>query len=230
MKKRKIGYVYSSVSGKFPFRGEKNISFESKLEEAFLTSMAFNDSVLDIEEQPFTIEYETKEGKVATYTPDFLVEFKFVATTGNSKNIPFLKPLLVEVKPRKILRKDFCKFRPKYEAAISYCHQNDMRFRIYDESRIYTPYYENIVFLQRYTRAKYDPHTEKRIMEYLEIVGAATVDNILAAHCNTEVERGLMLGQIWHLLSVKKLSAVLDWPLNYETDVWINETYKEERL
>lgn len=229
MKKRKIGYVYSSVSGRFPFRGEKNICFESKLEESFLTGMAFNDGVLDIEEQPFTLEYETSEGKTATYTPDFLVHFRYLSP-DYSKKVSFSKSLLVEVKPRKILQKRFCEFLPKFKAAISYSRDNDMMFKIYDESRIYTPYYKNIVFLQRYSRSEYDPYIEKRIMQYLEIMGSATIDNILAVQCNTEVERGLMLGQIWHLLSVKKLSAVLDWPLGYETDVWINKPYKEEGL
>ena len=73
MKNRKIGYVYGSVSGHFSFRKEKSIAFESTLERDLLYLLEFNDSVIDVEEQPFTIEYTNHNGKLVTYTPDFFV-------------------------------------------------------------------------------------------------------------------------------------------------------------
>lgn len=103
-KNRKIGYTYGSVSGHFAFRKEKSIAFESTLERDLLTLLEFNDSVSDVVEQPVTIEYTNENGRDVTYTPDFLVFF-------NEPDADLLrmqrKPLLIEVKPRDRLIKDW---------------------------------------------------------------------------------------------------------------------------
>ena len=116
MKNRKIGYTYSSVSGHFAFRNEKSIAFESTLERDLLTLLEFNSSVFDVTEQPVTIEYQNKNGREVTYTPDFLVIFNDpnnnVATTKISTN-----PWLIEVKPREILIKKLKELKPKLKIA-----------------------------------------------------------------------------------------------------------------
>ncbi len=71
-KNRKIGYTYGSLSGMFSFRGEKAIPFESSLERDLLKLLEFNESVIDVVEQPFTIEYINKNNRATTYTLDYL--------------------------------------------------------------------------------------------------------------------------------------------------------------
>ncbi|MBK2025582.1 hypothetical protein AB9G23_00865 [Francisella philomiragia] len=62
---RDIHYTYSSVSGNYPFRLEKTVSFESTLERDFISLMEFNPVVLDITEQPVTIEYKNSSNRNA---------------------------------------------------------------------------------------------------------------------------------------------------------------------
>jgi len=220
MKKRKIGYVYSSVSGRFPFRGQKSIAFESKLEEAFLTKFAFNDGVLDILEQPFTLEYETDQGKIAHYTPDFLVTFHPDRTGRNTLS----SPLLVEVKPREVLQKRLCEFKPKFKAALRYATLQGYVFRIYDEGRIKDTYYQNVKFLHRYIRTYYDPEDERRIIEYLKLSGQSRIDVLIKFLGVTQAQQGVLLGQVWSMLANKKITADLYVPLRNDSVVWINQT------
>ena len=98
-KNRKIGYTYGSTSGKFMFRNKKIILFESLLEKSFLQVLEFNDMVLDVVEQPFTIETETTKGNKGSYTPDFLIYFKEQELKTNNP----IKPIVAEVKPSKKL-------------------------------------------------------------------------------------------------------------------------------
>lgn len=224
MKNRKIGYTYGSLSGVCSFRKEKSIAFESTLERDFITLMEFNDSVSDIVEQPVTIEYTNANGRETTYTPDFLVYFKQPETA--IFDIKY-KPLLIEVKPREILRKKFKQLKPKFKIAIKYAQQNDMIFKIYDESKIRGEYFKNISFLKRYKNLKYDRDEEQRILNHIEMVGNTEVDHIIEYLYITDTQRGIALGQIWNLLANKKIVCFFDKPLNQSTIVWLNDSIND---
>lgn len=227
MKKRKIGYTYGSVSGYYPFRKQKSIAFESTLERDLLVLLEFNDSVCDVVEQPITIEYVNANGRDTTYTPDFLVYFHEPETAVFNV---VRKPWLIEVKPRRIIKKKFEELRPKFKVATKYASQNDMLFKIYDEDRIRGVYFQNITFLKRYKNLEYDVNEEERIITYVSMVGSTTVDHIIEALFITKTQKGLALGQIWHLLANKILHCFYGEPLNYHTAVWLNENYAEESL
>ncbi len=225
MKKRKIGYTYGSVSGHFPFRKQRSIAFESTLERDLLVMLEFNDSVYDVIEQPVTIEYTNKNGRATTYTPDFLVYFEQpdeIITRIRRK------PLLIEVKPRNILRKKFEELRPKFKIAMKYAYENDMIFKIYDENKIRGQYFQNVSFLKRYKSLHYSKEEEQRILEYVEVMGNPTIDNVLVYLYDTDVQKGMALGQIWHLLANKKLHCPYGEPLNYFTEIWINNYEGED--
>lgn len=220
MKNRKIGYTYGSVSGMCSFRKEKSIAFESTLERDLITMMSFNDSVSDIIEQPITIEYINANDREVTYTPDFLIHFKQPETTiFDTKR----KSLLIEVKPRKTLQKNFQQLKPKFKIAMKYAQQNDMIFKIYDEGRIRGEYFRNISFLKRYQKLQYDESEERRILEYLEMVGNTAIDHIIEYLYATSVQKGMALGHIWHLMANKKIVCHFDQPLNQSTVVWLSE-------
>ena len=227
MNKRKIGYTYGSVSGLYPFRGEKSIAFESPLERDFLIMMEFNDAVVDVIGQPMTFEYEHKNGKIVPYTPDFLVYFK---SKGNGY-IPNVspKPLLVEVKPRDKLQKYFSDYRHRFQIAMSYAMSNDMVFKIYDDKRIRGTYLENIMFLRRYRKYAYPDVEEDRILSHLATVGHTRVDHLLAFLYVTDSERGLGLGQLWQLVANKKVECDLMRPLGLGITIWLSEKNTKSR-
>lgn len=220
-KNRKIGYTYGSLSGVFSFRGEKSIAFESTLERDLLTLLEFNDSVIDIVEQPFTIEYQNHNNRTVTYTPDFLINF--ASSPSAKQSIPDPKPLLIEVKPRQKIIKDFDKLRHKFKIGFRFAKENDMNYKIYDESRIRTIEFKNIKFLGRYKRRQYCSIEESRLFSYLDDIGHVPVDHILAYLYVTKEERGLALAQIWHLISLKKISCDIGRPLNQSTVIWLNK-------
>lgn len=225
MKKRKIGYTYGSVSGHFAFRKQKSIAFESTLERDLLTLLEFNDSVCDVIEQPITLRYENTNGRDVDYTPDFLVYFEEPETTLlNIKR----KPWLIEVKPKKKLKKEWKELRPRFKIATKYAHENDFIFKIFDEEKIRGQYLKNILFLKRYRNLDYSKSEEHRILEYVNAVGTTRIDHILEYLYVTKEQKGIALGQVWNLLSNKKLLCAYDKNLNYDTIVWVNDNINME--
>lgn len=226
-KNRKIGYTYGSLSGVYSFRGEKSISFESKLERDLLSLLEFDDSVIDVIEQPFTIEYENQNGRLVTYTPDFLVEFKTPLTSCSYDT--YRKSLLIEVKPDDILEKKIDELWPKFKTGMRFAKANDMVFKIFSESKIRTPKLKNLQMVSRYKRYRYSSDEESRIIEHLHSVGHTRVDHLLCFLYITEEQRSIALGQIWQLVWNKKIGCDLTLPLNLQTVVWlkIDETYEE---
>lgn len=220
MKNRKIGYTYGSVSGHFSFRKEKSIAFESTLERDLLTLLEYNDMVLDVIEQPVTIEYINHNGRATTYTPDFLVYFK--SPQSNNISAPYSKPMLIEVKPSEILSKKFSELRPKFKIGTKYAMENGFVFKIYDEKRIRGQDLKNISFIARHKNLQYDSDEEERILEHLKAIGHTTVDHLLAHLYVTDTQRGIGLGQVWHLLSNKKIACDISLPLGQHTVIWLN--------
>lgn len=228
MKNRKIGYTYGSVSGRYSFRSEKTIAFESKLEKDLLTLLEYNDSVIDVIEQPVTLEYINENGRPTTYTPDFLVYFKSSLVRGMFN--PYPRPMLIEVKPEEKLKKKFGELRLKFKVATKYAMENGYIFKIYDEKRIRGQELKNINFISRYKNLMYDLDEERRILSHLEAVGHTTVDHLLTHLYVTDVQMGLALGQTWHLLANKKIACDMGQPLGRHTVIWANtdESYDEE--
>ena len=220
MKKRKIGYTYGSVSGHFAFRKQKSIAFESTLERDLLTLLEFNDSVDDVIEQPLTIEYVNHNGRNVTYTPDFLVDFKEAEASLLKRP---RKPLLIEVKPREKLQKHFAELKPRFKIAMRYARENDMVFKIYDESKIRTPYLKNIIFLKRYKRLTYKEEDRSNILAYINSSGSLTIEATIEYLFISKEQKSMGLGHIWNLLANKILLCNFSKPLNKQTIVWVND-------
>lgn len=225
IKNRKIGYTYGSVSGVYSFRKEKTIQYESLLEKDFIHLMNFNDRVLDITEQPFTIKYETKNGKTNTYTPDFLVEFKQPSYLNPQKPI---KSLLVEVKPSKKFLKDWKILKPKFKQAIKLCKEKEYQFKIFNENRIRSQELKNIVFLDRYKDYNADYNIVEQLVKHLKLIGNTTVEYLVIHLFTTDLQKGNAIAHIWFLINLKVIACDLTQKLTNNTVVWLNENgYKD---
>lgn len=227
MNNRKIGYTYGSVSGHYPFRKESSIAYESLLERDFLIMLEFNDSVSEVIGQPLSLIYENKNGKTVPYTPDFLVYFN---ESGTSLIRLKRKPLLIEVKPKDKLERNFCEYKYRFKQAIKYAQENDLIFKIYDESKIRTQYFKNIMFLKRYQKLDFDIEETNEIMSYLYAVGNNSIEYVLEYFCVTKEQKGIMLSHIYHLLYHKKILCNFNYLINMETQIWLNEINEEEDL
>ncbi len=110
----KVGWHESAKAGKVHYRS----SYELKLYE-----LLDNDQdVIQYEVEPFIIQYHYK-GFVKNYMPDLLVHY------GNGKQI------LIEIKPYKLTQKS--RNMAKIKAAIKYCRDKNMKFRVMMEKDIF---------------------------------------------------------------------------------------------
>ena len=82
--------------------------FEGRLEQSFLRLLRFDPSIAYLEVQPARIFWHDSDGKRRRYTPDFRIAYV------DSRR----KPLLLEIKPREILREIWQEFRPAFRAAV----------------------------------------------------------------------------------------------------------------
>lgn len=226
-KKRKIGYTYSSVSGTYPFRGEKSICFESKLERDLLIKLEYDLSVVDVIEQPVTIEYINDNDREVTYTPDFLVHYY---TPNHSSSGFGQKSRLIEVKPNNILKNKWSELKPKFKQGTALARKNGWLFRIYDENRIQGSYLDRLKFLERYKRRTYEANEVKRLTEYLGMVGHTRIDHLIEYLYVTPEEKGIGLALIWHLISKLVICCDLSQDMNLLTYIWLNTEMQPSKV
>lgn len=220
---RKAQTVYGSISGNYSFRGEKTIWFESTLERDFLFKQEYNSNVIDVVEQPISVPYTTELGNESVYTPDYLVQFS--SAVYDDVDL-FPAPLLIEIKPRKKLKEDWKKLRPKFKAAYALASEKGWKFKIIDESRLYDQYWENINFLKRFRRSHIDEVDQQVLVETLSKIGHSTVNQLPAYIFKDQKNVLKAIHQIWALVSKNILVCDLYSPFTDETVIWVNDGSK----
>ena len=195
---RKIRPTRRSVSGIYVFKGRLPVPYESTLERDFLIRSEFSPNVLKIVSQPVLIPFTGNNGQTYTYTPDFLVLQE--PESG-------LKPLLIEVKPRRQWRLHWRHWRPKWKAAIRYARSQGWLFRIQDETRIRDTVFANIQSLAIYRRMRFTEQESCRIIH-----AVARTEPVTARHLinNLNVNQA----HLWHLLATRRLDCNLMCPLD----------------
>lgn len=118
----------------------------------------------------------------------------------------------------------FAELKPRFKVAMQYAHANDMNFKIYDESKIRTPYLKNIIFLKRYKKLTYKEEDKSNILAYINSSGSLTVEAAIEYLFIGKEQKSIGLGHIWNLLSNKILLCDFSKPLNKQTIVWVNDT------
>lgn len=199
---RKIRPTRRSVSGIFPFRGQKGIPFESTLERDFLIRTEFDRTVQDIIAQPVRLPFTTPAGRNYHYTPDFLVLYFS----------PVRRPRLVEVKPAEEWRQHWREWSAKWKAAGRHAAERGWTFRIHDESRIRDVALANIQLLRRYQGR--DAGLAGRVRQISRERGVMTAQ---------ELQRcaGVSPAQLWLLLAERELEFDLNRPLGADSKVWV---------
>lgn len=215
---RTIGTTRRSVSGFFIFKGEKSIPYESGLERDFLIRLSLSRFVNDIISQPVQLKYLATNGNSYRYTPDYLVYFD--VNSGPTWH-QSLAPLLVEVKPREKIRKEWAKMRPRCTEAIRYANAQGWKYHIYDESRIRDQRFQNIMFLQRYKRMQFSNEESQWIIANLKAMGQAPFDYLLARHFFGSQDKAVGISHLWHLLYSGAIECDLSLPLNNNTILWV---------
>lgn len=213
---RKIKPTRRSVSGVIPFRDAGGIPYESLLERDFLKRMRFASGVSAVIPQPVEIEFAGANGRVHTYTPDYLVYYRL----GFRHYSEHLKPMLVEVKPAHLWREKWREWSFKWKTARRYAADRGWQFCIYDESRIRGQALQNIIHLERYERMVFDPEDIDLVVNTLREMEIAPVHYLLARHFNG-IYRSTGISLLWHLVATRRLDCDIREPLNEDLELWV---------
>lgn len=209
---RQVPKNYLSVTGAFPSRkSSEPLAYESTLERDLYQLLDFDDYVTHITAQPITIEYTSPELGVGTYTPDSYVHYH--KDSGQ-------KPMLIEVKYRRDLKKIWPQERYKYKAAIKYAKQRGWRFKILTEIEIRSDYLENAKYLTNYIHLQVDQRKALKMISLCEQVGVTSPNEVLNAMCHSKIERAELLPILWHLVSTGSIHADLSHRLTMKSEIW----------
>jgi hypothetical protein len=214
---RKIGRGYGSLRAAHPSeKMGRIIQLESALERDFCCILEFEYSISSFVEQPVTIEYEL-DGVKKRYTPDFLVKY-----------IDDQSPVLVEIKYRVDIRKNWAELKPKFRAAKEYAATQGWKFLIYTDKEIQNPYLKNIKFLLRFRKPLPPACTQYYLLllEALNILNEATLEKLVEAVISDVSRQVTLLPVLWHLISQEMIGCDLSQPLTMQSLVWtVDESF-----
>jgi len=207
----------TSLTGFIPSTKSNRLhEFESSLERDFIRISEFDSNVAEFVEQPVVINYDI-DGKDRTYVPDFLIHYKHSTTPGK-----WLKPLLVEVKYREDLKKNWSNLRPKYMAALKFCDKKGWKFKILTEVEIRTEFLENAKFLQKYKTARVSSEDFSFLMTKIHDLRMTTPKELLLCSSDNENRRASLLYCLWYMIANTVIGVDLTRRITMESGIWDN--------
>lgn len=209
MPARKIPKNYRNITGKVVLAHAQSstVGFESSLERDFILMKDFDERVLNIEEQPATINYIANE-RNHKYTPDFLVTYSDRPAE------------LVEIKYTEDLEIERVEHPIKFQSAEEFARARGWVFAFYTESEIRSPRLKNISFLRNYiSDTIHYPHTEliQHILKTTE--RTITVEELLLLASNDKYRQAEVLSSLWHLAATREIELDLEAPLSNKTEI-----------
>lgn len=221
---RKIGLNGTSLTGLVPSEKTNRLhQFESSLERDFIRITEFNSNVSEFVEQPVTISYQF-DGKIKSYTPDFLITYKHTTTPGK-----WLKPLLVEIKYREDLWKNWSVLKPKYQAALKFCDLKGWKFKILTEVEIRTEFLHNAKFLQRYKNSSVDDDDFTFLLKKIHELRITTPKEITLCSSGNANRRASLLYCLWYMIANTVIGVDLYKKISMDSSIWDN-SYTPQNL
>lgn len=185
--------------------------FESTFERDAMILLDSDPTVKSFLGQPVTIRYTDAVGKAHTYTPDILVVFHPDPITGITP-----KPLLIEVKPRKVLFDQWKELKPKFMAARKYAagKERQWRFVILTEQEIRPKtILPNLKFLRPHLRRQPDPAWAVALLDEMRRKKECTVDALMRRLCPDVSQHSGIISNLWNLIATRQIWVDLTLPL-----------------
>ncbi|MDP2875490.1 MAG: TnsA endonuclease N-terminal domain-containing protein [Holophaga sp.] len=190
-------------------------AFESTLERDAMILLDSDPTVEAFVTQPVRIAFQDAQGKAHSYTPDILVTFKPDPRTGTMR-----PPLLIEVKPRSVLSRNWEELRPKFKAAVHHACLHGWKFMILTEQEIRVPQFlKNLRFLLGFLKRQPDPQWAVAILDALRKRKECTVLHLLEGVCQSQDDHAIALPTLWHLVATRTIWTDLRIPLGQESKV-----------
>jgi len=217
---RKIKQSYTVVTGAVSSAKNGDLTdFEGPLEWQFLILLEFDwdNEIKSFEVQPLKIFYgKSLRGRQYSYTPDVLVHYR----DGRP-------PCLFEVKPRKYLKMNWTKLKPKLRAGIRYARSNGMRFKIVTDEEIFTPFLENARFFRQYKTEIPSNEEMGVLLRNLNENGTTTPNALLASVSEDIWKRAALIPALWHLVATRRIGVDIEEKVHMESKIWPVEEAKE---
>ncbi len=211
---------YHSISGmSFSHKNGLQTGFESTLERDYIYVLEFDINVKFYEVQPITIEYLDYEGSPRKYTPDFLVVYE-----EEQVPIGLSKPMLIEVKYREDLWKNWKQYKPKFLSAVGYAKSKGWRFKIMTEIEIRTDYLRNAKFLLRYRHAECDAGMIETLLDTIRELRLSNPEELIKVATMDVKRRAELLHTLWYMVDSKMIGCDLNEPLTMKSEIWSMES------
>jgi hypothetical protein len=211
---RTVPKNYRNVTGIYASaKSDEKAMFESTLERDFITLLEFDKKVTGFEVQPVEVSWIDQNGKSRSNFPDVL--FKRKTKSG-------VETVLVEVKYRSDLKKDWDKLKPKLKANLRYAKQRGWKFMIMTEVEIRTPLLENARFLLPYIRQGAQREGDMSLLDdKLKELKKSTPSTLLELLASSEWDRAAILPTLWYLVGTKQIRCNLSVErLNMNTPIY----------
>jgi hypothetical protein len=190
-------------------------AYESRLEHECQKLLTFNTNVLKYEEQPVRIQFVGEDGKTHFYTPDILIHYR-----KDISPVKYWKPLLVEVKWRTDLFKNWRELKPKFRAARKYTTEQDWDFSVITDKEIKTPYLNNAIFLLTFRRFPVNEEHSHSLLEALDNLRETDPETLLRSLSANRDEIAILLPTLWQLVGNHAMGANLNLKLTMRSRIW----------
>jgi hypothetical protein len=198
-KGRVVGYYPSTKSN-------RQIAWESQLEQKACNLFEFSPVVASYREQPITISFPS-EGKLLKYTPDF----ELTIPNGNL--------VYVEIKPASKLLDLGLKTR--LIDIDTYFRGKDHKFILITDEELYQPIRQrNLTLLRRYLSHQCDENLIHTIKEYLTKNTTLTFENLVSLTGS--------VASAHTLIALRHVSIDIDQPIELSSELTLNQENNHE--
>jgi hypothetical protein len=194
---------------------------ESTLELDYVEIIEWQPEVSAYFAQPITLVGKDYTGIERTYTPDFLLMY-----TPKPLSVETVRYVLVEVKPASELKRHWAELRPRFEVAVKWCREHDVRFQIVTDRWIRAPRLANARFLNRYPYRGAVPLYEifmvDQLQKHMKQVGESTPGDLVRALTGVPERQLQYIPFVWQLLNSRYLLFDNTQKLTMASRIWIN--------
>jgi hypothetical protein len=197
----------------FSFKNKRSLPWRGILERDAMILWDVDPDVESFSVEPITIPYRMPAGRPSVYTPDRLVHF-----CGERPS------LLVEIKPKRNLRKHRALWKAKFEAAEQEALSRGWQFEVWTEEHVRGTILENATFLRAYFAYPDRVDLQKRLFAEMRVVGETTGNDLLSRVATDSVDRGVLLPELWKAIALGAFEVNWKKPVNLHSRIKCLET------
>lgn len=187
------------------------VTFESTLERDLITLLEFNPAVESYQSQPVRIDYVFQSTERHHYTPDYLIRYSAASNA---------LPTLCEVKYRVDLQKNWNDWKRSFKEAHRYAANRDLRFKIFTEVEIRTPYLYNAQFLLPFRRCRPNPESAELLINMLHDLKQTSPEILVRSIYSDDARAARLLSTLWKLVGEGCISTDLSQKLSKHSRIW----------